>query len=115
MNKIFRENYGKDLSKDFNPLEFGSWMGGDRDGNPNVTSKVTSKAILFSRWQAAKLYDKELTKLIQDLSMQNCSKKIKNFSKNSYEPYRVFLRPIRDKIRYTHITVSYTHLTLPTN
>ena len=105
LNKIFRENYGKDLSKDFNPLEFGSWMGGDRDGNPNVTSKVTSKAILFSRWQAAKLYDKELTKLIQDLSMQNCSKKIKNFSKNSYEPYRVFLRPIRDKIRYTHINI----------
>ena len=105
MNKIFKKNYGKDLSRDFNPIEFGSWMGGDRDGNPNVTSKVTSKVILFSRWQAAKLYDKELTKLIQDLSMQNCSQKIKNFSKNSYEPYRVYLRPIRDKIRATYINI----------
>ena len=55
-------------------------MGGDRDGNPNVTSKVTEKVILFSRWQAAKLYEK-LTKLIQDLSMQNCHLKLKKFQK----------------------------------
>ena len=105
LNKIFRKNYGKDLPRSFNPIEFGSWMGGDRDGNPNVTSKVTEKVILFSRWQAAKLYERELTKLIQDLSMQNCSSKIKKISKNSFEPYRVYLRPIRDKIRSTYINI----------
>ena len=105
LNKIFKKNYGKDLPRSFNPIEFGSWMGGDRDGNPNVTSKVTEKVILFSRWQAAKLYEKELTKLIQDLSMQNCSSKIKKISKNSFEPYRVYLRPIRDKIRSTYINI----------
>ena len=105
LNKIFKKNYGKDLPRSFNPIEFGSWMGGDRDGNPNVTSKVTEKVILFSRWQAAKLYERELTKLIQDLSMQNCSSKIKKISKNSFEPYRVYLRPIRDKIRATYINI----------
>ena len=105
LNKIFKKNYGKDLPRSFNPIEFGSWMGGDRDGNPNVTSKVTEKVILFSRWQAAKLYERELTKLIQDLSMQNCSSKIKKISKNSFEPYRVYLRPIRDKIRATYISI----------
>ena len=77
-------------------------MGGDRDGNPNVTAEVTKKVLLFSRWQAAKLYDKELTKLIQDLSMEECSTKIKKVTGNSFEPYRVFLRPIRDKVRLTH-------------
>ena len=105
LNKIFRKYYGKDLPRSFNPIEFGSWMGGDRDGNPNVTSQITEKTILFSRWQAAKLYERELTKLIQDLSMQKCSKKIQKFSKNSFEPYRVYLRPIRDKIRATYINI----------
>ncbi|MDA9645139.1 phosphoenolpyruvate carboxylase, partial [bacterium] len=77
-------------------------MGGDRDGNPNVTAEVTKKVILFSRWQAAKLYEKELTKLIQDLSMGECSDKIKRVTGKTFEPYRVYLRPIRDKVRLTY-------------
>ncbi len=102
LNDIFRKNLKKDLPRDFNPIQFGSWMGGDRDGNPNVTAEVTKKVILFSRWQAAKLYEKELTQLIQDLSMKECSLKIKRATGNSFEPYRVYLRPIRDKVRLTH-------------
>ena len=102
LNDIFRKNLGKDLPRGYNPIQFGSWMGGDRDGNPNVTAEVTKKVILFSRWQAAKLYEKELTKLIQDLSMKECSPKIKKITGNSFEPYRVYLRPIRDKIRLTY-------------
>ena len=102
LNDIFRKNLGKDLPRGYSPIKFGSWMGGDRDGNPNVTADVTKKVILFSRWQAAKLYEKELTKLIQDLSMEECSPKIKKITGNSFEPYRVYLRPIRDKIRSTH-------------
>ncbi|WP_440633547.1 phosphoenolpyruvate carboxylase [Candidatus Pelagibacter sp. HIMB1485] len=102
LNDIFRKNLNKDLPRNFNPIQFGSWMGGDRDGNPNVTSEVTKKVILFSRWQAAKLYERELTKLIQDLSMEECSNKIKKVTGNSFEPYRVYLRPLRDKVRRTH-------------
>ena len=102
LNDIFRKNLGKDLPRGYNPIKFGSWMGGDRDGNPNVTAEVTKKVILFSRWQAAKLYEKEFTKLIQNLSMEECSPKIKKITGNSFEPYRVYLRPIRDKIRLTH-------------
>ena len=99
LNDIFRKNLGKDLPRGYNPIKFGSWMGGDRDGNPNVTADVTKKVILFSRWQAAKLYEKEITKLIQDLSMKECSIKIRKVTGSSFEPYRVYLRPIRDKIR----------------
>ena len=102
LNDIFRKNLGKDLPRGYSPIQFGSWMGGDRDGNPNVTADITKKVILFSRWQAAKLYEKELTKLIQDLSMKECSPKIKKITGNSFEPYRVYLRPIRDKIRLTY-------------
>ena len=102
LNEIFVKNMKKNLPKNFNPIEFGSWMGGDRDGNPFVTSKVTEEVLLLSRWEAAKLYEKSLTKLIRSFSMQKCSKKILKYTGHSYEPYRVYLRPLRDRMRRTH-------------
>ena len=110
LNDIFRKKLKKDLPRDYNPIQFGSWMGGDRDGNPNVTAEITKKVILYSRWQAAKLYEKELTKLIQNLSMKECSPKIRKATGKTFEPYRVYLRPIRDKIRSTHQLIE-DHLT----
>jgi len=96
------ENYtGKKLPIDFSPLVFGSWMGGDRDGNPNVTAQTTEQVILLSRWEAANLYEKEFTKIIQKLSMHECSKELKKKVGNSQEPYRAYLRPIRNKLKNT--------------
>ena len=105
LNSIFLKNMNKNLPKNFNPIQFGSWMGGDRDGNPNVTADVTRKVILLSRWEAAKLYEKALTKIIRSYSMDKCSKKIQAKVGKSYEPYRVFLRPLRDKMRITHRSI----------
>ncbi len=105
LNSIFVQNMKKGLPKNFNPIEFGSWMGGDRDGNPNVTADVTRKTILLSRWEAAKLYEKALTKIIRSYSMEKCSKKILKSVGKSFEPYRVFLRPLRDKMRITHRSI----------
>ena len=105
LNSIFVKNMGKGLPKNFNPIEFGSWMGGDRDGNPFVTFKVTKEVILLSRWEAAKLYEKSLTKIIRSYSMQNCSKKIFSKVGKTFEPYRVYLRPLRDKMRNTHRSI----------
>ena len=105
LNSIFVQNINKGLPKNFNPIEFGSWMGGDRDGNPNVTSDVTKQVILLSRWEAAKLYEKTLTKIIRSYSMEKCSKKIMRKVGKTYEPYRAFLRPLRDKMRLTHRSI----------
>ncbi len=105
LNNIFLKNMNKNLPRNFNPIEFGSWMGGDRDGNPNVTAEVTKEVILLSRWEAAKLYEKELTKLIRSYSMAKCSKKIIKSTGKSFEPYRVYLRPLRDKMRNTHRSI----------
>ncbi len=80
-------------------------MGGDRDGNPNVTAKVTKEVILLSRWEAAKLYEKSLTKIIRSYSMKKCSKKISSKVGKTFEPYRVFLRPLRDKLRLTYRSI----------
>ena len=105
LNSIFLKNMNRGLPKNFNPIQFGSWMGGDRDGNPNVTSEVTKKVILLSRWEAAKLYEKSLTKIIRSYSMKKCSKKISSKVGKTFEPYRVFLRPLRDKLRLTHRSI----------
>ena len=99
LNQIFEKNMGKGLPKNFNPIEFGSWMGGDRDGNPFVTAEVTKRVILLSRWEAAKLYEKSMTKLIRSYSMEKCSKKILKTTGKTFEPYRVYLRPLRDTHR----------------
>jgi len=105
LNDIFVKNIGKSLPKNFNPIEFGSWMGGDRDGNPNVTANVTKEVILLSRWEAAKLYEKELTNLIQSLSIEKCSKKILKKTGKTFEPYRVYLSPLRNKMRSTYTLI----------
>ena len=90
LNSIFVQNMNKGLPKNFNPIEFGSWMGGDRDGNPNVTADVTRKVILLSRWEAAKLYEKALTKIIRSYSMEKCSKKILKSVGNLLNPIEFF-------------------------
>ncbi len=50
-------------------LRFGSWVGGDRDGNPFVTAVVTEQALRLHRELALDLYDRELQSLLRHLSV----------------------------------------------
>jgi phosphoenolpyruvate carboxylase len=64
---------GRGLAPDRSPLTFGSWIGGDRDGNPLVTARVTETVCLLARWQAADLYLREVDALRLELSMRDGS------------------------------------------
>ncbi len=83
------------------PIRFASWMGGDRDGNPNVTAPVTREVLLLARWMAADLYLRDLDRLASQLSMQQASPALQAKVGDSVEPYRALLKQLRDRLRAT--------------
>ncbi|MFA0812317.1 phosphoenolpyruvate carboxylase [Microbulbifer epialgicus] len=89
------------LPEDWVPIRFASWMGGDRDGNPNVTASVTRKVLLLARWMAADLYLRDVENLLADLSMHKASKELLAHTGPSHEPYRLVLRRVRNRLRVT--------------
>ncbi|WP_043319664.1 phosphoenolpyruvate carboxylase [Microbulbifer sp. HZ11] len=89
------------LPADWVPIRFASWMGGDRDGNPNVTAKVTRQVLTLARWMAADLYLRDVENLLADLSMHRASDELLARTGPSQEPYRLLLRELRDRLRNT--------------
>ncbi|KAH7544034.1 hypothetical protein ACOSQ2_031308 [Xanthoceras sorbifolium] len=103
-------------------IQFSSWMGGDRDGNPRVTPEVTRDVCLLARMMAANLYYSQIEDLMFELSMWRCSDELrvradvlhrssKRDAAKHYiefwkqippsEPYRVILGDVRDKLYQT--------------
>jgi len=83
------------------PIKIHSWMGGDRDGNPNVTAKVTQNVIFLGRWMAADLYLRDIAKLGSELSMQNCNQALRTRAGDAKEPYRAVLHELRQQLKRT--------------
>jgi phosphoenolpyruvate carboxylase len=66
----FREAYGAELPANALPrvLRFGSWIGGDRDGNPLVTPACTRDALQIARQTILDYYVERVNDLIWQLS-----------------------------------------------
>jgi len=66
----FREAYGDELPANVLPrvLRFGSWIGGDRDGNPLVTPECTRDALQIARETILGYYVERVNDLIWQLS-----------------------------------------------
>ncbi|KAL8129799.1 hypothetical protein V2J09_018954 [Rumex salicifolius] len=102
-------------------IQFSSWMGGDRDGNPRVTPEVTRDVCLLARMMAANVYFSQIEDLMFELSMWRCSDELRGRADDLHssskrdakhyiefwkhippsEPYRVILGDVRDKLYNT--------------
>ena len=100
------EDYEVSLPLDSSPVQFSSWMGGDRDGNPFVTSKVTEQVLLLARKRAAKLFAIDLDRLQVELSMYDCNDALREKVGDANEPYRALLRPLVNKFVATRDGIS---------
>jgi phosphoenolpyruvate carboxylase len=103
------------------PLTFGSWIGGDRDGNPFVTPAVTRDVLLMQHEYGIRAAEDVIDRLIEELSV---SRRVRGVSLdlaasvaadldaltdlparyrrvNAEEPYRLKLRTIRAKLANT--------------
>ncbi len=105
VDRALRASTGRELPIDATPVRFGSWIGGDRDGNPNVTPDVTRRACLLSRWVAADLYVREIDSLRDELSLGLCTEELREQVGDAPEPYRELLRPVRERMLATRAWV----------
>mmetsp|Transcript_4840 Transcript_4840/g.20848 ORF Transcript_4840/g.20848 Transcript_4840/m.20848 type:complete len:803 (+) Transcript_4840:185-2593(+) len=113
----------KPLPIDCTPFVFGSWAGGDRDGNPFVTPDVTKHVVFINRFRAATLYLELIETLMFDLSMLSADEELMSYNETlsksnevvmgravfrefwnhvpKSEPYRICLAYVRDRMSAT--------------
>lgn len=115
------------LPLDATPFTFGSWMGGDRDGNPNVVAGTTRDVVIGARLSAVTLLTEQIERLMFELSVWRATPELHaraaeiqarlhtgegvyvTTKKNAYdvvfmssnEPYRVVLSDLRDRLNAT--------------
>lgn len=58
-----------EISPTERPFTFGSWIGGDRDGNPNITPEVTKQAIVLQMGHAIRVLIEAIDEIRQALSV----------------------------------------------
>ena len=117
---------GVTLPVDARPLSFGSWIGGDRDGNPFVTPEVTLRVVDLVRDHAVRDLLPVIDKLLEDLSVSerinDCSPELRasldadlallteldpRYRRlNAEEPYRLKLTCVRAKLVSTRTRIS---------
>ncbi len=108
-------------------LKGGSWVGGDRDGNPNVSLETTKNIMILQASTILKKYIEQIKVLIdelsividaseelissiqEDLKVINLDTKIKELYKN--EPFRIKFLLIEEKLKNTLIDIEVTSKT----
>ncbi|MBG9990896.1 phosphoenolpyruvate carboxylase [Pseudoalteromonas sp. NZS37] len=96
-----KDQLSLELPIDYSPIEFTSWMGGDRDGNPFVTSQVTKEVLDHGRWMALNLYIQDLKTLCAELSMSDASDELVELAGQEFEPYRAVIKKLKNQVAET--------------
>ncbi|WP_285247361.1 phosphoenolpyruvate carboxylase [Pseudarthrobacter sp. efr-133-R2A-89] len=123
--------HGVSLAAKDAPIRFGSWIGGDRDGNPNVTAAVTREILQIQNQSAIRISIGMIDELISVLSnstalagadqalLESIDTDLKNLpgldkrvlELNAQEPYRLKLTCIKAKLINTgkRVAVNSNH------
>ena len=99
LDRALRDATGRALPFDAAPIAFGSWIGGDRDGNPAITAEVTREACRAARALATSLFAREIETLWSELSITRASPELRERTGGAHEPYRAVLKETRDRLR----------------
>ncbi len=109
------------LPPDVRPLRFGSWVGGDRDGNPHITPATTREVLILQAVHGIRLLRTLVDRLRRDLSVSNRIGAVSSDLRdrlehtlprlpevepryrrlNAEEPYRLFLTCIHVRLGLT--------------
>jgi phosphoenolpyruvate carboxylase len=101
LDRTLRRVTRRGLPLGVSPIRFGSWIGGDRDGNPSVTADVTRRACLVARRAAVTLYLREVEELHGELSIADAPPELRARAGQEYEPYRALLSDVRERLGAT--------------
>ncbi len=101
LDAALRARGGEPLPISAAPIRFATWMGGDRDGNPNVTAAVTREVLMLARWMSADLFMRDVDALASALSVTPCTEALRALAGDSAEPYRAVLKRVRDRLART--------------
>lgn len=80
------------------PFLLGSWIGGDRDGNPYVTNEVMTKVMKLQHKAVIELYMKHVDKLLRELSVSTEFMKVDSRLLESIESEKEFLQEESKKL-----------------
>jgi phosphoenolpyruvate carboxylase len=99
LDRALLQSTGRGLPLDAAPITFGSWIGGDRDGNPAITPEVTQQACKAARQLTLSLYARELEALQAELSVTQATPELMTTAGGAREPYRAVLERLRFDLR----------------
>lgn len=91
--------FGISKSPTLRPLRFGTWVGGDRDGNPNVTHGLTRQILDLQHERALKLFAPAVAELAQTLSQSIRIVQISEDLTNSLDSDRLELPTVWEEFK----------------
>jgi phosphoenolpyruvate carboxylase len=86
-------------------LTFGSWIGGDRDGNPNVTAEVTAETLRLHRGLAVVEHREAATRINRSLTVSDTLVSIQD----------TFVEALAEVQHIARITWPFCRTATPTN
>ena len=91
------ETFGISRTPTTRSMQFGTWVGGDRDGNPNVTHELTRQILDLQHERALKMFAPAIGALAQTLSQSTRIVEISDELKESLEKDRAELPSVWDE------------------